>query len=437
MRVTVGFSRANRFIALTMRVVLSGLAIFCAAGCFPFEFLNLKYTLPTECTADYSPSIGKDLVVGESSEEVLRKVGKPNEAIKGKGYTYYVYFVQPYLLREIGGKYLGVCGSGAYADSSGYYITFDADKKIESIVYYLMAGADSQRVKVPGADGLMLPATIYRPRGCGTSREPAIVLLHGWLVSWRDVEDDPSWLVPVLLRGESIYKGDMDVGLDSFAQLLAEHGYVVLLPVMRPWGGGGQNDCGLSQSADTKRMIEWLAAQPGVDPDRIAVMGGSFGGQVALLTGALTPRVKAIISYAGPTDWASMNALAPWPWHRAGLSALLPSWYPKECRSDLESISPVTVASRIKAPVLLIQGDADTTVPPEQAEEMEQALRKSGDSVQLELVSGAGHDYSEFMRPWTTMQRFLEANLGKPSCVQTLHSTSASARPSPPAARSQ
>ncbi len=120
--------------------------------------MNLKYTLPTECTADYSPSIGKDLVVGESSEEVLRKVGKPNEAIKGKGYTYYVYFVQPYLLREIGGKYLGVCGSGAYADSSGYYITFDADKKIESIVYYLMAGADSQRVKVPGADGLMLPA---------------------------------------------------------------------------------------------------------------------------------------------------------------------------------------------------------------------------------------------------------------------------------------
>jgi dipeptidyl aminopeptidase/acylaminoacyl peptidase len=206
---------------------------------------------------------------------------------------------------------------------------------------------------------------------------------------------------------------------------------------MRPWGGGGQNDCGLSQSADTKRMIEWLASQPGVDPDRIGVMGGSFGGQVALLTGALTPRVKAIVSYAGPTDWASMNALAPWPWHRPSLSAVLPSWYPEECRSDLESISPVTVASRIKAPVLLIQGDADATVPPEQAEEMEQALRRSGDSVQLDLVSGAGHDYSEFMRPWTTMQEFLEANLGKPSCVQTLHAPSASAQPTPAALKAQ
>ena len=116
------------------------------------------------------------------------------------------------------------------------------------------------------------------------------------------------------------------------------------------------------------------------------------------------------------------------------------SWYdwdPKECRSDRESVSPVTVASRIKAPVLLIQGDADTNVLPEQAEEMEQALWKSGDSVQLHLVSGAGHDDSIFMLPWSTTQQFLEANLGKPSCVQTLHAPSASAQPSPRALEAQ
>jgi len=407
-------------------ILLADLTL-CAAGCSRVQFINPKYTLPTECTAAYSPSIGKDLVVGESSEEVLRKVGKPNEAIKEKGYTYYVYFVQPYLLHGIGGKYLGVCGSGAYADSSIYFVTFDADKRIESIVYYLLAGAASKQVRVPGTDGLMLPATLYSPRGCSAERKPAIVLLHGWLISWRDLED-PTTLVSALLHGWSIYKGDADVGLDSFAQLFAEHGYVVLLPVMRPWGGGGQNDCGLSQSADTKRMMEWLASQPGVDPDRIAVMGESFGGQVALLTGALTPSAKAIVSYAGPTDWASLNAQVPWYW--ASLNALSP-WYPKECQSDVKSRSPVTVASRIKAPVLLIQGDADTTVPPEQAEEMEQALRKSSGSVQLHLVSGAEHrDGNDLIfSSWTAMQRFLEANLGKPSCVQTLHATSASAQP--------
>jgi hypothetical protein len=229
-------------------ILLAGLTLY-AAGCFPIEILNLKYTLPTECTAAYSPSIGKDLVIGESSEEVLRKVGKPNEAIKEKGYTYYVYFVQPYLLREIGGKYLGACGSGPYADSSMYYVTFDADKRIESIVYYLPAGAASRQVKVPGTDGLMLPATLYSPRGCSAERKPAIVLLHGWLD-----------------------EGAKDAMLEGYADLFAEQGYVVLVPLMRGWGGG-QNDCGLSQPADTVRMIEWLASQPGVDPDRVGVVG--------------------------------------------------------------------------------------------------------------------------------------------------------------------
>jgi dipeptidyl aminopeptidase/acylaminoacyl peptidase len=386
-----------------MNGILLACLTLCAAGCSRVQFINPKYTLPTECTAAYSPSIGKDLVVGESSEEVLRKVGKPNEAIKEKGYIYYVYFVQPYLLHGIGGKYLGVCGSGAYADSSIYFVTFDADKRIESIVYYLLAGAASQQVKVPGIDGLMLPATLYSPRGCNAGRKPAIVLLHGWLD-----------------------KKATDPELEWYASLFAEEGYVVLVPLMRGWGGG-QNDCGLSQPADTVRMIEWLASQPGVDPDRIGIVGYSFGGQVALLTGALTPRVKEIISYAGPTDWASLNAQVPWPWHWASLDALVP-WYPKECRSDLDSRSPVSVASRIKAPVLLIQGDADTTVPPEQAEEMENALRTSGDSVQLYLESGAGH-HDSGIPSWSATQRFLEANLGKPSCVQTLNAPSASAQP--------
>jgi dienelactone hydrolase len=413
-------------------ILLAGLAL-CAGGCSTSESANL--TLP-KCFESNAPAIGKDLVVGESSDELLRKVGEPNQVIKEKGYTLYVY----YLLRGFDSKHLLLCDWAPTEDWSAYIVILDADRKVRSVVYYMFAGADSQRVRVPGADGLMLPATLYRPRGCGTSREPAIVLLHGWLTpSLRDLAEDPGLLVSVLLHGwipGLRDKGDTDTGQEGPAEMLAEHGYVVLLPVMRPWGGGGQNDCGLSQSADTKRMIEWLASQPGVDPDRIGVMGASFGGQVALLTGALTPRVKAIVSYAGPTDWASLNAQVPWPWHWASLNAVL-SWYPKECSSDLESRSPVSVASRIKAPVLLIQGDADTATLPEQAEEMEQALRKSGGSVQLQVVTGAGHDDSIFMLPWTTTQQFLEANLGKPSCVQTLNATSPSAQPTPRALEAQ
>jgi dienelactone hydrolase len=424
---------------LAMRLLLICLAIFCATSCAQAESIN--FTLPTNCAAAYPPSIGKDLVVDESSDELLRKVGEPNQAIKEKGYTYYIFYIQTYLSRGFDSKNLFLCDSAPLEDWSAYLVTFDADMKARSVVYYMFAGADSQRVRVPGADGLMLPATLYRPRGCGTEHEPAIVLLHGWLPTLRGALHDPllavSFAIDEPLLAVSLLfhdlilgwgdKGDTDVGLEFLAQLLAEHGYVVLLPLMRGWGGG-QNDCGLSQSADTKRMIEWLASQPGVDPDRIGVMGSSFGGQVALLTGAITPRVKAIVSYAGPTDYVSLNAQSSWY-----------DWLPKECRSDLESRSPVTVASRIKTPVLLIQGDADTTVPAEQAEEMEQALWKSGGSVQLDLLSGVDHqDGNEyFLSSWSTTQQFLEANLGKPSCVQTLHATSASAPPTPRALEAQ
>ena len=416
---------SNESFVLTMRLLLIGLAIFCALGCSTSE--SHTFNLP-KCFESYAPSIGKDLVVGESSDELLRKVGEPNQAIKHKGYTYYVY----YLLRGFDSKHLLLCDWAPTEDWSAYFVTLDADMKVRSVVYWMFADADWQRVKVPGADGLMLPATLFRPRGCGTSREPAIVLLHGWIPTWHEAlhDHDPLLAVSLLLDGRIPGlrdKRDTETGLEGTAALLAEHGYVVLLPLMRGWGGG-QNDCGLSQSADTKRMIEWLASQPGVDPDRIGVMGASFGGQVALLTGALTPSVKAIVSYAGPTDWASLNAQLPW-YH----------WLPEECRSDLESRSPVTVASRIKVPVLLIQGDADTTVPPEQAEELEQVLRKSGDSVQLRLVSGVEHEDGDNLvySSWPTMLEFLEANLGKPSCVQTLHAPSPSAQPSPPASRSQ
>ena len=417
--VEVDIFRSNKFLVLAIHLLLIGLAIFCAIGCS--ESANL--TLP-KCFESYAPSIGKDLVVGESSDELLRKVGEPNQVIKQKVYTLYVY----YLLRGFDSKHLLLCDGAPTEDWSAYIVTLDADMKARSVVYYMFADADSRRVRVPGVDGLMLPATLYRPRGCGRSREPAIVLLHGWLPSWHSAlhDFDPLLAVSLLLDGRIPgLRDNPDTGQEETAQLLAEHGYVVLLPLMRGWGGG-QYDCGLSQSADTKRMIEWLASQPGVDPDRIGVMGESFGGQVALLTGALTPGVKAIVSYAGPTDWVSLNAQLPWY-----------DWAPKECRADLESPSPVTVASRIKAPVLLIQGDADTTVRPEQAEEMEQALRKSGDGVQLDLVSGAGHDDSVFMLRWSTMLEFLEANLGKPSCVQTLHAPSPSSQPTPRALEAQ
>jgi dienelactone hydrolase len=391
---TVGPSRWNGPFLLAVCILsLFGLTL-CATGCFRVQFIGSKNTLPTMCSAFHPPSIGKDLFIGESSDEVLSKVGKPNKAIEENGYIYYVYFVQPYLLWEWDLKFLNVCHSQPVEDSTMYYITFDPDEKVQSILYYIVAGADSQRVKLPGADGLLFPATLYSPRGCGTARKAGLIFLHGWLSD-----------------------GDTDTRLEGYADLIAEQGYIVLAPLMRGWGGG-QNDCGRSQSADIARAVDWLASQPEVDPDRIGLVGFSFGGQVALLTGARNHRLKAIVSYAGPTNFATFNAQLPW------YESL-----PNACRSDLKSHSPITVASQIKAPVLLIHGDIDATVPIEQAEEMELAMWKSNGNVRKYVVT-AGH-YNSFIPAWPATQQFLEATLGKRSCVQTVHPASPSAEPTP------
>ena len=69
---------SNEFFVLTMRLLLIGLAILCAVGCSTSESHIL--TAP-KCFESHAPSIGKDLVVGESSDELLRKVGEPNQVI--------------------------------------------------------------------------------------------------------------------------------------------------------------------------------------------------------------------------------------------------------------------------------------------------------------------------------------------------------------------
>ena len=405
MQMTFCVSTRRRLFLLIVSVLLAGSTIVCAPGCFRFQVVP-KDTLATMCTAHYPPSIGRDLVVGESSDELLRKVGKPNEAEREDGYTYYSYVVQPYLLSGFNSKLprlsYELCTAQPIENSSSYILTLDADKRVESVLFGMPEGAATQQVKVPGADGLLLPATLYSPRGCSTERKPSIVLLHGWL-----------------------NEGATNAGLGWIPDQFAQEGYVVLVPLMRGWGGG-QNDCGLSQRADTARVIEWLASQPGVDPDRIGVVGFSFGGQVALLTGAVSHRVKAIVSYYGPTDLTTLDA----HFHYQGLE--------KECRPDFKSRSPVTVASQIKAPVLLIHGDIDANVPVEQSEEMEAVLWKSGGSVQLHLVSGGGHQLNRVVIPaWSATQQFLNATLGKPSCVQTAHAPNPSPQPTPRALEPQ
>ena len=134
-------------------------------------------------------------------------------------------------------------------------------------------------VSLPGS-GVTLGGILFRP--ASTSKLlPAIIVLHGWA--------PPG--VPGAAR------------VESTARRLSEQGYVALALSMRGWPpSSGWDDCGTRQPDDVAKAADWLATLPGVNADSIGVMGFSLGGQVALLSGARSDRIKAIVAYFPITD---------------------------------------------------------------------------------------------------------------------------------------
>ncbi len=237
-------------------------------------------------------------------------------------------------------------------------------------------------VILPGA-GVTLGGVLFRPAAQQGS-VPAVIALHGW--------------------GESGTNGALRVA--SLARDLAELGYVGLALSMRGWPpSGGYDDCGLEQPADIARAAEWLATLRGVDGERIGVVGLSQGGQVALLAAARSPRIKAVVAQFAVSDterWRETTALA----------GIRDVYVPQTCRPGAPR-SPINFADKIGAAVLLIHGDADTRVPTEQSLKMAEALRRSGRSVELKLIAGAGHGFqrNERAQAWGWTSDFLARQL--------------------------
>ncbi len=174
-------------------------------------------------------------------------------------------------------------------------------------------------VSLPGS-GVTLGGILFRPASTAKLL-PAIIVLHGWA--------QPGVLGAARVEGT--------------ARRLSEQGYVTLALSMRGWPpSSGWDDCGTRQPDDVAKAADWLAALPGVNADSIGVLGFSLGGQVALLSGARSDRIKAIVAYFPITDvqrWGdtTSNSGDPLLLCSAGVrnrGSELPSAY---CRADPRS----------------------------------------------------------------------------------------------------
>jgi dipeptidyl aminopeptidase/acylaminoacyl peptidase len=174
---------------------------------------------------------------------------------------------------------------------------------------------------------------------------------------------------------------------DAFADFLVGHGWAVLRPNPRgssnygvKFGAANKNDLGGGDYQDVMAGVDYALAHYPLDAAKMALMGYSYGGEMAGFVEGKTDRFKAIISGAPVIDQFSEYGTEGGSWYDR--------WYfgkPWEHMEDAWKQSPLSGAARAKTPFLLLQGEADTTDPVGQAQEMYRALRQEG--VPVELVT--------------------------------------------------
>ncbi|MDR3741749.1 MAG: prolyl oligopeptidase family serine peptidase [Terracidiphilus sp.] len=175
---------------------------------------------------------------------------------------------------------------------------------------------------------------------------------------------------------------------DVFAAFLLGHGWAVLRPNVRgssnygvAFGAANKNDLGGGDYRDVMTGVDAvLKKYAQLDANRMALMGYSYGGEMAGFVEGKTDRFKAIISGAPVIDQFSEYGTEGGSWYDR--------WYygkPWENTADAWRQSPLSGAAKAKTPFLLLQGEADTTDPLGQAQEMYRALRQEG--VPVELVT--------------------------------------------------
>jgi dipeptidyl aminopeptidase/acylaminoacyl peptidase len=236
-------------------------------------------------------------------------------------------------------------------------------------------------VRLPGAS-VTLGGILFRPPIAKPAA--AIIVLHGWAPEG----------VPGAPR------------VEDWARRLSEQGYIALALSMRGWPpSGGSDDCGEQQPDDVAQAADWLVRLPGVNVDSIGVLGFSLGGQVALLAGARSSRIKAIVAYFPITDIQR--------WRDTTSNTSIRDFYvPQVCAAG-RSNSPVNSADEIRASVLLIHGDRDTLVPTEQSLKMREALQKANRYVELLVIGGGAHGFTDEQseQAWSAAMQFFNLHL--------------------------
>jgi dipeptidyl aminopeptidase/acylaminoacyl peptidase len=259
-------------------------------------------------------------------------------------------------------------------------------------------GIDTSKLAEPALvhfksfDERLIPAFVYRPSKPTNRRRPVLIDIHGG----PEGQFQPGYL-------------------GRTNALIDELGIVLIYPNVRGSSGYGKDYLKLDNGRlredsvkDIGALLDWVATEPDLDPNRVAVQGGSYGGYMALSSMThFNDRLKAGVDVVGISNFVTF--LNNTQSYRRDLRRVE---YGDErdprMAAFLQKISPLTSAGKITRPLLVVQGKNDPRVPVTESEQMVARVRKNGGPVWYVVGKNEGHGFAK--KPNQDYQQAVEVN---------------------------
>lgn len=239
--------------------------------------------------------------------------------------------------------------------------------------------AEPRAIRYDARDGTSIHAYLTLPKGRAAEGLPLIVYPHGGPFGIRDSDD-----------------------YDDTVQLLANRGYAVVQPNYRGSGGYGEafellgnGQIGRAMQDDLDDAVAHLVGERIVDPSRVCMVGGSYGGFAAVWAAIRNPEIyRCAASWAGVMHFERQLAHdrdylfgrnRGRHWDRVDGD---------QTNFDLDDVSPAVQVERLTRPVLLAHGEEDNRVPFDQYELMVSRARGAGKPLETLALPESGHSFT-------------------------------------------
>ncbi len=257
---------------------------------------------------------------------------------------------------------------------------------------------EGEVVRFNSFDDLEIPGILYRPHQASVENQvPAVVLVHG----------GPG--------------GQSRLGYSAIIQYLTNHGYGVYAINNRGSSGYGKTFYHLDDQRhgrddldDCVESKKMLIETGWIDPERIGIIGGSYGGFMVLAALTFRPEEFAVgVDIFGISNWHRTVQSIP-PWWESFRAALEKEMGPFDDEEYFRSISPFFHAENIVRPLMVLQGANDPRVLKVESDDIVAAARENGVPVEYVVFEDEGHGFlkkENRIRGYRGIREFLDQHL--------------------------